>query len=324
MADPNVGVILSTTLKKYRKTLTDNIHKSNAVWLKLKQDGAIKEEDGGERIVEPLMYGKNTTSGSYDGYEQLDTTPQSGIDSAEFNWKQYSVSISISGKEERQNAGTSRIINLLEAKIKQAELSLMESLSEGLFSDGTGNSSKDLTGFAAMISSSGTYGGINSATYTWWAANADDTSEALDLVDMRTYFNNASIGGRDMPNLIVTSQTLFESYEGLFTHVAVTGSNSRAGDFSTMSAGQKQMADGGFQTLGFKGVPIVWDEQCPSDRMYFLNTRHMKLVVHKDANFETTDFVKPENQDARVAQILFMGNVTCNRRKSFSLLDGRT
>src|SRR4051812_44184186 len=117
MADPNVGVLLSTTLKNYRKTLTDNIHKSNAVWLFLKSNNGLREEDGGERIVEPLMYGKNSTAGSYDGYDPLDTTPQTGIDSAEFNWKQYSVSITISGKEERQNNGTNRIINLLEAKI---------------------------------------------------------------------------------------------------------------------------------------------------------------------------------------------------------------
>ena len=322
--DPNVGVMLSTTLKKYRKTLTDNIHKSNAVFYMLKEKGGIREEDGGERIVEPLMYGKNTTAKSYDGYEALDTTPQTGIDSAEYNWKQYSVSISISGKEERQNAGTSRIVNLLDAKIKQAELSLTESLSEGLFSDGTGNSSKNLTGLAAMVNNSGTYGGINSSTYTWWKAGVDSTSESLSLADMRTAFNTASVGGKDTPDLIVTTQSLFEAYEGLFTQVAVTGSNARAGDFSTMSEGQKKIADGGFQTLQYKGVPIVWDEQCTAGYMYFLNTKHMKLVVHKEANFETTNFVKPENQDARVAQVLWMGNLTCNRRKSFYLLSGKS
>jgi hypothetical protein len=321
MADPNVGVILSTALKKYRKTLTDNIHQSNAVWLKLKEDGALKEEDGGERIVEPLMYGKNTTAGAYDGYESLDTTPQTGIDSAEFNWKQYSVSISISGKEERQNAGTSRIVNLLEAKIKQAEMSLTEELSEGLFSDGTADGGKVLTGLDAMVSNSGVYGGINSALHTWWQAGVDTASEALALDDMRVAWNTASIGGRDVPNLIVTSQTLFQKYEGFFTQV---GTESIGTSFMTPSKGTKQLADAGFQTLAFKGAPIVWDEQCPSDRMYFLNTNHMKLVVHKDANFETTDFVKPENQDARVAQVLFMGNLTCNRRKSFYLLDNRS
>lgn len=322
--DPNVGTILSTTLKKYRKTLTDNIHKSNAVFYMIKEKGGLREEDGGERIVEPLMYGKNSTAKSYDGYESLDTTPQTGIDSAEYNWKQYSVSISISGKEERQNAGTSRIINLLDAKIKQAELSLTESLSEGLFSDGTGNSGKNLTGLQAMVAASGTYGGINSSTYSWWRAGTETTSTALTLAHMRTAFNTASVGGKDTPDLIVTSQTLFEAYEGLFTQVAVTGSNARAGDFSTPSEGIKKMADGGFQTLQYKGVPIVWDEQCASGTMYFLNTKHMKLAVHKQANFETTDFVKPENQDARVAQILWMGNLTCNRRKSFYVLTGKS
>lgn len=321
MADPNVGVILSTTLKKYRKTLTDNIHKSNAVFYWIKKNGGMKEEDGGERIVEPLMYATNSTAGSYSGYDQLDVTPQDGIDSAEFNWKQYSASITISGKEERQNAGSSRIINLLEAKTNQAELSLTQSLSTGLFSDGTGNGSKDLTGLVAMVASTGTYGGIVSSTYTWWQAGVESTSEALGLAKMRTGFNSASVGGKDTPDLIVTTQTLYESYEGLFTQTLISGGGA---NFVTQSEGMKRASDGGFQSQNFKGVPVVWDELCNSGVMYFLNTKHMKLTAHQDANFKTTDFVKPENQDARTAQILFMGNLTCNRRKSFYKLTAKT
>lgn len=102
MADVNVGLLLSTTLKNYRKKLVDNIHKSSAIFYYLKENGGFKTESGGERIVQPLMYGKNTTASSYSGYEQLDTTPQEGIDSAEYNWKQYSVSITISGEEEEK------------------------------------------------------------------------------------------------------------------------------------------------------------------------------------------------------------------------------
>lgn len=318
MADPNVGLLLSTTLKKYRKTLVDQIHKSNAVFFYLKSNGGIKELDGGERIVVPLMYGKNTTAASYSGYDSLDTTPQAGIDSAEFSWKQYSVSVSISGEEERKNAGSSKIIDILEARTKQARMSLTEQLSTGLFSNGTGNGSKDLTGLEAMVLGSGTYGGINSATYTWWQAGVESTSEALGLPKMRTGFNTASLGGKDTPDLIVTTQTLFESYEAL---LVTTGSN------TTMrfdSAGSKKLGDGGFQVLEFKGVPMVWDELCPSGTMYFLNTKHMNLSVHSMANFEVSDFVKPENQDARVAQILFMGNLTCDRRKSFYKLTAKT
>jgi hypothetical protein len=88
----------------------------------------------------------------------------------------------------------------------------------------------------------------------------------------------------------------------------------------TPSPDQKKLGDAGFQSLGFKGRPIVWDEQCTAGYMYFLNTKHMKLVIHSDANFKTTQFVKPENQDARVAQVLFMGNITCDRAKSFGVM----
>ncbi|RMF53119.1 MAG: phage major capsid protein, partial [Bacteroidetes bacterium] len=176
MTDVNLGQMLSTTLKKYRPTLTDNIHNSNALFYLLKEKKAIREEDGGERIVEPLMYATNNTAGWYDGYDQLDVTPQEGIDAAEFNWKQASASITISGKQIRQNAGRKeKIIDLLEAKTKQAELSLRQQLTQGLFSDGTGSNNKQLTGLEAMVLDSGTYGGVNSGTYTWWRSYVDNT-----------------------------------------------------------------------------------------------------------------------------------------------------
>lgn len=321
MADANVGQLLSTTLKNYRKTLVDNIHKSNALFYMLKEKGKIKELDGGERIVVPLMYGKNTTAGSYSGYDQLDVTAQDGIDSAEFNWKQYSASITISGEQRRKNSGKSKIIDLLDAKVRQAEMSLTEELSEGIFSNGTGNGGKDLTGLVAMVAASGTYGGIDSGTHTWWRSTVDSDAVALSLADMRTVFNSASLGGKDTPDLIVTTQTLYEAYEAFLTQI---GTTNVYGSFSTRSEGTKKLGDGGFQALEFKGVPIVWDELCTSGAMYMLNTRHMNLTVHKDANFETTDFEKPEDQDALVAQILFMGNLTTDRRKSHGVLTAKT
>jgi hypothetical protein len=135
---------------------------------------------------------------------------------------------------------------------------------------------------------------------------------------MRNNFNDASNGGKDTPNLLVTTQAVFEFYEALLTNF--NGNVS----LLTPSDGEKKLGDGGFQKLGFKGVPITWDELCTSGYLYFLNTKHMKMVVHSQANLKTTAFVKPENQDARVAQVLFMGNLTCDRCKSFALMTAVT
>jgi len=317
--------LLSTTLYNYQKKLVDNIHKSNAVLYALQKANAVKKETGGESIITHLMYAKNTSVTSYSDYDTLSITPQTTVGAAKFEWKQYAAMVTISGAERKKNQGsTYKIIDLLDAKVKQAEESLKEDVVAGIFSDGTGNSGKDLTGLEAMVSDSGTYGGIDSSTETWWQAYVDDNGAvdtALTLDDMRTAFNTASKGGADTPDLIVTTQALYEKYEGFFTAV---NNGTVPGSFSTPSKGVKRMADGGFQTLQFKGTPIVWDEQAPAKTMYFLNTRHMKLVVHKDTYFAPSKFYDREEKDALAAKILFMGNLTCDRRKSFAKLTHRT
>lgn len=313
MADVNMGALLATTLKNYNKTLVDNIHKGNALFLLLKKRGAVKTEDGGERIVQPLMYAKNDTARSYSGWDPLLVTPQEGIDAAEYNWKQYSASIAISGEEMRKNSGSkTRILNLLDARVKQAEMSIREEIGTGIFSDGTGNGGKDLTGLRAMVLNSGTYGGINSATHPWWQANVDTTATQT-LALMRTSFNNASIDGNDTPDLLVGTQAVYEGYEAKLT------SFNSVVSIQTKGEGEKILGDAGYQTLGFKGKPVIWDSLCPTNYLYYLNLSHMKLVVHSDANFAITDKLQPVNQDGFVRHILFMGNLTCDRRKSFSV-----
>jgi hypothetical protein len=259
------------------------------------------------------MYGKNDTARSYSGWDQLLVTPQEGIDAAEYNWKLTSVAIAISGEELRKNAGSkTRIINLLDARVKQAEMSVREEIGTQIQSDGTGNGSKDITGLKAMVAASGTYGGINSSTYTWWQSTVDATA-ATTLAIWRTQFNSASIDGQDTPDLIATTQTIYELYEGKLTY------NANYVSFQTRGEGEKLLGDAGFQALGFKGKPVVWDALIPSGYIYFLNLNHMKLVVHRDANFAVTDKLQPVNQDGFVRHILFMGNLTCDRRKSFSV-----
>ena len=74
--------LLTTTLANYQKTLVDNIfddypHLSyiNGKLGKAMRGGSIKRvENGGESIVEHLLYGTNSTVKSYAGAETLDTT----------------------------------------------------------------------------------------------------------------------------------------------------------------------------------------------------------------------------------------------------------
>lgn len=307
----NFDAILSTTLNAYRKKLEDNIFRANPLFAWLYGKGKKETQTGGNKIVVPLLYGKNTTAGAYSKYDLLDTTPQEGITAAEFDWKQYAASISIARKEERQNAPSeTRVLNLLQSKIMQAEESLRELLDEHSFLSNA-SASNNLTGLALAVDSAGTYGNIARGSNSWWSANETGSGSfaSQGLNDMRTMYNDCSKGNIH-PDLILTTQTVFEYYEKTLQP------QERFTDTKTL--------DGGFQNLKFKGATMMFDLYCQSGVMYFLNSNFMKLIVESGTDLITTPFVKPENQDAKVAQILWMGDMVCSNCDRQGKLTGIT
>ena len=308
-ANSNFDNLLTTTLANYRSTLTDNVFTARPLTYKLMENGRIRMLNGGTKIVEPLIYGQNSTVGSYSGYETLSLTPQEGISAAEFEWKQYAASIAISGIEEAKNNGEQEIINLLEAKIMQAEESMRESFNQMFFADGTGNSSKDWNGLGNLVESGNTVGGINSSTYSWWQSKEENTSAALTLAQMSSLYNSVSVGN-DHPDLLLTTQTLFEKYEALLQP------NLRYTDTKT--------ADAGFQNLLFKAAPVMYDVHCTAGVFYMLNSKYLTLVGHSGKWFQQTEFIRPEDLDARYALIMCYGNLTVRNRAKQGKLTAKT
>jgi hypothetical protein len=278
----------------------------------LMEKGRIRMLNGGTKIVEPLIYGQNSTVASYSGYDTISLTAQDGISAAEYDWKQYAASIAISGIEEAKNNGEQEIINLLEAKIMQAEESMREGFNQMFFGDGTGNSSKNWNGLGNIVESGNTVGGINSATgqgNDWWRSYEENTAGALTLAQMATAYNSTSVGN-DHIDTVLTTQTLFEKYEALLQPQL------RYTDTKT--------ADAGFQNLLFKSAPVMYDVHCTAGVMYFLNTKYLTLVGHSGKWFTQTEFVRPENLDARYALIMCYGNLTCRNRAKQGKLTAKT
>lgn len=285
----------------------------------LHSGGRFKVIDGGYELRQGLLYGTNSTAGWYSGYDTIDVQPQEGVTTAVFSWKQGGVSVVYSGKELRQNKGSrTKIYDLIKTKQMQAEESMANVVTTGLYSDGTGTSSKQLTGLAAMCETtpgSTSYASVPTANTQWRnQADASVGAAATNLLSaMRTQYNNASNGlgpAGTAPDFIVTDQTTHEAYEALMTpqlrYTSTTGN------------------DIGIQAPQFKGVPVVWDPACTSGYMYMLNGRHISLVVHRDANMTMAEggFVRPANQDGYIGVMLLMGNLVTNNRRKHVVLAG--
>lgn len=315
--NPNYDSILSTTLANYREEFADNLSRSFFLLYWLTDKKRKRPEDGGESIVVQLMYGKNSTVRSYDGYEVLDTTPQEGLTAVKYPWKQVAGSVSISRKEERQNSGQQRIISLLDSRVKQAQISMRDSANAMFFGDGTGNSSKDIFGLQLLVENGavwGTLAGIDRslASNAWWRNQWIGTVGSFHtngINKMRTLYNNCSRGNTH-PDFGVADQTTFEAYEAELQPLE------RFTDTKT--------GDAGFENLKFKGIVLGYDEQAPAASLYMLTSQNLEFVVDKETDLINTPFVRPENQDARTSQILWMANLCTNRSAGNGVMDGIT
>ncbi len=329
----NYDAVLSTTLFNYRRTLEDAISTTNAFlfYLMKRAKGGYKVvSDIGDRMAMPLMYELGNAD-SYSGYDILDVMPADGITTAFFNWAQAAVPIAISGLEEKKNRGEEKIISLLESKTKQAELGLQEFFNKRML-QGAGGSTIT-TAYTSTLNGSSfvdplplqvaydptqsvSVGNINQNTNVWWrnqtSAFDGATTYALFLKYLRHLRNNCSKGPGGPPDLHVATQGTAELYE------AALAAAHRNPSY--------QVADIPFDNVAFYGKPLTWDEFMPDyysgtvtqtkGSWLMLNTKFWGVRVDAETNFSTTDFVKPENQDAKTAHILWLGALgVSNRRK---------
>lgn len=318
MATVNLGELVTTTLRKRSPGTADNISRNNAVSARLRSKGNVRTVDGGRDIVEPLLVAENQTFQWYSGPETLNTTLNTVVDAANFDWKQAATNVTWSGLEMRiQNAGREQQINLLEARMKVAEITMANNIALSIYSNGTGYAGRELTGLALAIArtnTSGTYGGINRATYAFWQNQSSgdvanlEASAALLESEMQDMWLQCVVGTQK-PDLIVTGQVLYREFW------------SRLSDIQRVTT--PESATFGYASLKFVTADVVFDgdtmvaagiaEANPS--MFFINTDTLFFKAHVNTNFTSLDQRESLNQDASVVPMVFAGNITCNNAR---------
>jgi hypothetical protein len=310
MSFPNVSDIIATTLEKRRGTVADNVSKNNAGFYKLKKKGNSTTVDGGRLIYEELSFAGNGNGGWYNGYDILPVGPADVLSAAEYDWKQYAVPVVASGREQRMNSGRPAIIKLIAARIKVAESTMANDMAAGLWSDGTGAGGKQLTGLVAAVPvdpTTGTYGGINRANWTFWRSYKLATGHVPDKATIQADMNTAWVNlvrGTDHPDIILADNNSYAQY------------------LASLQAIQRftdpDLAKLGFTTVKYQTGDVVLDGgiggYATLNTMLFLNTDFLFLRTHEDANFEplNPETRVPWNQDASARVLGWMGNLTCS------------
>lgn len=314
MASPNMSEIITTTLRNRSGKLADNVSKNNALLYRLKQRGRYKPAAGGRTLVQELSYQENSTFMWYSGYDPLDIAATDVMSAAEFDWKQAAVAVTISGLEQLQNSGKEKILDLMESRIDVAEKTMMNQISTGAYGDGTGSGGKAIGGLQLLVAdtvTSGTVGGINQGTWTFWRNITRDSSGNSVTLDKTTIQSEMGImyaqlvRGTDRPDLIITDSNNWLLYLASLQAIQRITNDS--------------LGQAGFTNLKFMDADVVLDGGvgggCPADHMYFINSDYLFYRPHVDRNMVVMGGERMNtNQDAIVKIIGWAGNMTASNR----------
>jgi hypothetical protein len=310
MASPNSSFtdIVTTTLQGYSGTIADNISNHNALLRQIDRKGN-KRVATGRSIVQELEYAQNATVMWYSGAETLDISPTETFTAAEFNYKQLAGNVTITGLEEIQNSGKEAIHNLLKSRIKNLEKSMKNTIATALYANGTGSSSKEVGGLQLLVADvpTNTVGGISGNSYPWWKNYVYDFSDNTVTASTTTIQHAMNLSwintvrGADQADIITADANYYLFYLESLTP------NQRFTD--------DKGAGAGFTNLVFQGkVPVIFDDQCPANHMYFLNTDYLFLRPAKGREFVPLGEKSSVNQDALVMPVVWAGNMTTSNR----------
>ena len=341
--------VYSTTMHVQRDTVAMEIVQANPLLWHFYRQGAVQYQGGTECRL-PVVLAESSNVGAIGTYATFATTPEDGPDTARYpNWYKNRSSVVIDNTELSQNRGPQQIVNLLQAKLAIAKISMINDLNRQLYADGgaesvtAGVNQLELNGLGSMVeqlaattagqgTTGNTVGGIDktagtTATDNWWNQFAQITAFGADGLDAweQIYMDCSTKGTH--PDIIVTDPQVYR----FFKRMVAPNQEER----------DKALWDQGFQNLLFEGTPVVPDEELSGGETYFLTTTGkravndfnlkpeyfstpgknplvkgaatgigLQLAILTNDDFRMTDFMTPPNSDVIIAHTYFTGMLT--------------
>jgi len=316
--------VLSMALEDRSSGYQDLVSNNNALLAVMKRKGLWRTYSG-PKVRETLQIGKQSVQW-YSGYDQLLNPAIDLFNDAFWDPKMCVVPVVLSYQEILNNQGDAQIMDVFDSYISAAERALEDAIDAAIYSDGTANGNKQLTGLAAAIpvtTTSGVYGGIDRANATIWRTTTFDphgTAGTVTLAPFGTQVTSTTI--RPMLNYAMMKQSRGRDYADL---LIMSPEHYAAYDAATVAIQRQQNSTSlgqlGFSALeyigGGKRAEIVLDggigSNMPANTTFGINTDTLRMRYHPQRNFDKLfdgDGMMPIDKDAIAQFIGFMGELT--------------
>lgn len=342
--------IQTTVQTSYLPYVVDTVLNSNIAFQRFVR-GSKKWSGRTKRV--PVKVSKNTTGGSFAGYDSFSTSPTNNRQYMEFTPCFYQITCSLPGDELSVADTEDKVLDLMKLTIQSDTEDMADNLGDIIYADGTGNNNKDPLGLAALVddgTSISTIGGLSRSTFTTLQSTVTASSGVLSLAKMDTIWN-AVVSGSKKPTIGLTTETVFAYYGQLLRPQERI--NKPVGNTKGILSAGTGFADGGedgMTGLDFNGVGLVGDEKCTSGALILLNEKFVdfyalpynlgngsaKPVQYKsqikgnDYNapiglgFSWSDWIIPAGQGIVVGHVYFGGQFITTNPKRHGKLTGIT
>lgn len=243
-----------------------------------------------------IKYQIGTAIQSFLGFDALPTSFTDTRVLLKYNPKFVAANVALAGTDLLANNTAAKVLDLTRVEMASRAQDLADGIGTMLWSDGTGNNSKDFLGLAAIVDNGNTVatiGGLSRATYTTLQSTVT-AAATLSLATMRTLYNNitdATVAPTraytDYPTWALFEQ-LLQPQEKIFKEVNIV---------------PNYKGYEGFAGLMYAGMEVVPDRKATTGQLVFLNENYIDFY---GLDADLSQFEGSKKVD--VASKLFTGN----------------
>ena len=327
--------ILSSTARARSKKALDNLFTTVPLLDHIKKAGGVEEINGGQRITRAAILAEHSNITQLStGYESIAAGVADVLRSPEFEWCDFVAPIIITKKEELSNRGDDAVISIADSRMKSVMGMLKREWEK-----------QAIAGTSTVLTEMQTLNGIDAAT-GWFEEGAfgSGQSNSVGGLSKSTYassnwnnqvasaggaFNTNRAGEGAMTDLMI--QTQIYAPEGTVDLILASPTSYKLYKQSLRAQEQyvkETVLDGGRLALAFSGALIYVENNLGftgsggSNKMsmYFLNSKSMKVVFDKEANFSLSDFQDKSGYAAREAHLYVRTQLVADHLASMGVL----
>jgi len=303
--------ITSTTWYKVRKMKFDAVFQITPYYDMMAKKGRIRQREpaGGTHFQVPIRYAKMDQNIQYIGRgTKFAIGEKETLTHLRYPVRSIASSMIRYYQDDRINRGKSQIMSYVEELVDNTMMSLEDAFAKDfLVTNSDPLAIHSLDELISTTPTTGTLGGANRSKFAILQNQIKNfsglTVEANLLDEMRKMVNECSklkLGANRRPDLILTTQNIYEQYQ------------SYAEDLRIIESNTSDRVSLGFGDMAFQGIEMYWDPECPTGKMFFINTATMEIPYDPEEWFWMGSWTQLPQRRDRWAPIVTTANQICN------------